>query len=191
MEPATVGLTKQVENGVIMKFCSDNCKVSINSSSPKSLNLLPSLFKLSVKDGKVNVLPPTGHTILQRVNDYYDEYGEESAACQTTYICVGNGTTEFPKDKIYIIYKLSTALRHTLAAFFVSDDLTLSLLTILPEKCDIEVVKSLMVSIQKTIEPVLKDVASEAGFSSFPGWSSAAIQGEESYFASFPYYKRF
>ena len=76
MEPAAVGLTKQVENGVIMKFCCDNCKVSINSS-PKSLNLLPSLFKLSVKDGKVNVLPPTGHTILQCVNDYYDEYGEE------------------------------------------------------------------------------------------------------------------
>ena len=48
-----------------------------------------------------------------------------------------------------------------------------------------------MVSIQKTIEPVLKDVASEAGFSSFPAWSSAAIQGEESYFASFSYYKRF
>ena len=190
MEPAAVGLTKQVENGVIMKFCSEDCKVSINSS-PKSLNLLPSPFKLSIKDGKVNVLLPSGHTILQRVNDYYDECGEELAACQTTYICIGNGTDEFPKDKTYIIYKLSTALRQTLAAFFVSDYLTLSLLSIPPEKCDTEVAKSLMASIQKTIEPVLKDVASEAGFSSFPAWCSAAIQGEERYFASFPYYKRF
>lgn len=190
MEPAAVGLTKQVENGVIMKFCSDNCKESI-ISSPKSLNLLPSPFKLSIKDGKINVLPPIGHTILQRVNDYYDEYGEELAARQTTYVCVGDGTVEFPKDKIYIIYELSTALRQTLAAFFVSNDLTLSLLTIPPEKSDIEVAKSLMASIQKTIEPVLNDVVLEAGFSSFQAWCSAAIQGKESYFASIPYYKRF
>ena len=140
MEPAATGLSDKTE-GVILKFCSKRCKLLLHKN-PKILNLLPAAFQVSINDGKVSVLPPPRHIAFQRVVDTLYDKELELNATRTLYICFGDGTTKFPRDRIYIIYQYSTVLRETLAACFVSDDLSLSPLSVPPKNCDVEVAKS-------------------------------------------------
>ena len=111
MKIAAFGFAKKT-NGVNIKFCSDVCSAEFNDN-PKVLNLLPAIFTLSNDNGKITILPPAGHEILQRVTDHFDEEEELLAATHTTCICVGN-SVDFPKDQIYITYALYTVLRQTL-----------------------------------------------------------------------------
>ena len=166
MEVAAFGLTKQTK-GVIVKFCSDICGREF-TVSPKILNLLPDIF--SYDNGKI--LPPAGHKILQCVTDHFDEEEEMLAATHTSCICVGN-SLEFPRDKVYITYTISTVLRQTLLAFFIADDFTINSLTIQP---DVEVTMWFSESIRHNVHSVLESVVSETSFSSFKAWRTAAIQ---------------
>lgn len=170
MEPAAVGLTEKAE-GVVLKFCSEECRVSFRSN-PKVLNLLPATFKISINDGRVTVLPPACHITLQRVVDFVYDHEEELTASQTIRICVGDGSAEFPKDKLYIIYHRSTVLRQTLAACFVSDDLSLTPMPLPPQECDAELAESFVnfLNSKKTVESMLQAVLSDAGFTSLPAW---------------------
>lgn len=170
MEPAAIGLTEKAED-VVLKFCSEECRISFRSN-PKVLNLLPATFKISINDGKVIVLPPPCHTTLQRVVDFVYDREEELTASRTIRICVGDGSAEFPKDKLYIIYHRSTVLRQTLAACFVSDDLSLFPLPLPPQECDVEVAESFVNFLHsgKTVESMLQAVLSDAGFTSLPAW---------------------
>lgn len=189
MDAAAVGLATNV-NGITVKFCSKDCKQEFNAN-PKVLNLLPATFRLANNDGKLTALPPAGHKMLQRVNDYFDEDEHELAATHTTRICVGDGSVDFPKDKVYIIYKITTALSQTLVAFFISNEFSVSPLNIPPEVCDAEVVVWFSKRIQPHVCSVLDAVVSQAGFASFQEWCSAAIEGKESYFASLPFYEQY
>lgn len=170
MEVAAFGLTKQTK-GLIVKFCSDICGREFNVS-PKILNLLPAIFSLSNDNGKSTILPPAGHKILQCVTDHFDEEEEMLAATHTSCICIGD-SLEFPRDKVYITYTISTVLRQTLLAFFIADDFTINPLTIQP---DVEVTMWFSKSIQHNIRSVLESVVSETSFSSFKAWHTAAIQ---------------
>ena len=175
MKQAVVDFTEKV-NKVIMKFCSDSCKEYFYCN-PTIVNILPKTFKVAVTNGDVTLTLPSGHSMLQDVKDYYDECGEELAAQQIVQVCVGNGSTEYPKDKIYITYVYSTALCKTVAAFFVNNDLSLSIIPMPLQSCDIVVANSLMESIQKRVTPMLEAIATEDGFSSFTAWCSVALQG--------------
>ena len=175
MKQAVVDLTERV-NKVIMKFCSDNCKEYFYCNLT-IVNILPVTFKVAVTNGDVTLTLPSGHSMLQDVKDYYDECGEELAAQQIVQVCVGNGSTEYPKDKIYITYVYSTALCKTAAAFFVNNDLSLSTIPVPLQSYDIGVANSLMESIQKRVTPMLEAIATEDGFSSFTAWCSVALQG--------------
>lgn len=189
MKIAAVGLTKKI-SGVVVKFCSDVCSGEFNAN-PKVLNLFPAVFNLTNDKGKITVLPPAGHKMLQRVTDHFDEDEEKLAATHTTRVCVGDGSVEFPKDKIYIIYEISTALRQTLLAFFISDDFSITPLTIPPQVCDVEVVLWFSKSIQHNVRSVLEAVVSQSSFSTFKTWCTAAVHGDESYFASLPCYEHY
>ena len=173
MKPAAIDLTEKVNN-VILKFCSQNCKADFHCN-PTVVNMLPVIFTVGTINEEIVLTLPSGHIMLQDVKDYYDECGEELAAQQTVRVCVGNGSTEYRKDKIYIIYEYSTDLYKTIAAFFINDDLMLSMLPMPNENCDVEVAKSLKESIQKRITPMLEAIANEDGFSSFTTWCSAAL----------------
>ena len=173
MKPAAIDLTEKVNN-VILKFCSENCKADFHHN-PTVVNMLPEIFTVGIVNEKIAVTLPSGHIMLQDVKDYYDECGEDLAAQQTVSVCVGNGSTEYPKDKIYIIYEYSTIIYKTIAAFFINDDLTLNILPMPNESCDVGVVKSLRESIQKRIAPMVEAIAKEDGFSSFTAWCSVAL----------------
>ena len=189
MVAAAVGLTMNV-NGVTVKFCSKVCDQEFNTN-PRVLNLLPAAFCLTNNNGKLTALPPAGHKMLQRVNDYFDEDEHELAATHTIRICVGDGSVDFPKDKLYIIYKATTVLSQTLVAFFISDEFSVIPLTASPKVCDAEVVLWFSKRIQPHVCSVLDAVVSQAGFASFQEWGTAAIQGKESYFATIPFYEQY
>ena len=173
MKQAAIDLTEKVNN-VIMKFCSENCKEYFHCN-PTIVNQLPATFKVAVANEDIVLTLPTGHTMLQDVKDYYDECGEDLAAKQTVQVCVGNGLTEYPKDKIYITYVYSTVLYKTVAAFFVNNDLTLSTMPVLLQSRDIGVDKLLIESIQKRVTPMLEAIANEDGLTSFSAWCSLAL----------------
>ena len=172
MEVANFELTQKA-NGVIIKFCTDACAREF-CANPKILNLLPAMFTISNDNGKVRVLPPAGHEILQHVTDHFDEKEEMLAASHTTCICVGDNSVEYPKDKVYITYTMSTALRHVLLAFFVTDDFSIYPLMNSP---NVEVAMWFSKSIQHNIRSVLESVISQTCFSSFKAWRLAATQG--------------
>ena len=174
MKQAAIDLTEKVNN-VIVKFCSENCKAYFHCN-PTIVNLLPATFKVAVTIGDIVLTLPSGHTMLQDVKDYYDECGEELAAKQTVQVCVGNGSMEYPKDKIYITYVYSTVLYKTTAAFFVNNDLTLSTMPVPLQSRDIGVAELLIESIQKRVTPMLEAIATEDGFSSFSAWCSLALR---------------
>lgn len=190
MQIAAVGLTKKTSCGVIVKFCSEACSREFNAD-PKVLNLLPAVFNISNDGGKITVLPPAGHKMLQRVTDHFDEDENVLAAVHTTRICVGNGSVEFPKDQVYILYEVSTVLRHTVAAFFIADDFSILPLSTPPQACGIEVAVWFSKSIQHYVRSVLEAVVAQSSFSTFKAWCLAAVRGEESYFASMPYYEHY
>lgn len=189
MNIATVGLTRRI-CGVVVKFCSEVCSEEF-VANPKILNLLPVMFSVANDNGKIIVTPPSGHKMLQRVTDHFDEDEGSLAATHTTRICVGDGSVEFPKDKVYIIYEMSTVLRQTFAAFFVSDDFSIIPLSVSSQGCDVEVVMWFAKSIQQQLFSVLEAVVSETTCSSFKAWCTAAVQGEPSYFVSLPYFKQY
>lgn len=190
MQVAAIGLAKKTSGGVIVKFCSEPCSKEFDAN-PKVLNLLPAVFNITNDRGKITVLPPAGHKMLQRVTDNFDEDEEILAAVHTTRICVGNDSVEFPKDQVYILYEVSTVLRHTVAAFFITDDFSVLPLSTPPQECDIEVAMWFSKSIQHYVRPVLEAVVAQTSFSTFKAWCSAAVRGEESYFASMPYYENY
>ena len=173
MKPAAIDLTEKV-NKVILKFCSENCKADFHHN-PTVVNMLPVIFTVGIINEEIVLTLPSGHIMLQDVKDYYDECGEELAAQQTVRVCVGNGSAEYPKHRIYIIYEYSTILYKTISAFFINNDLTLSMLPMPNEGCDVEVVKSLRESIQKRVTPMLEAIANEDGFSNFIAWCSVAL----------------
>lgn len=190
MEVAAVGHARKM-GGAVVKFCCKDCSEEFDAS-PRVLNLLPSVFHLTHDGGKVTVLPPTGHKMLQRVNDHYDEDEETLAAIRTTRVCVGNDSVEFPKDKVYIVYEVSTALSHTFLAFFVDDDFSITPLMSAPQGYD---TKDAIIWFIKCVQPhvrsVLQDIVSQAGFSTFKEWCTVALQGKDTYFASQPFYKQY
>ena len=170
MKPAAFGLAEKIEN-VVLKFCSEECK-SFFYKNPKILNLLPAIFEVNIIDGKVMVLPPPGHTILQSITDFIFDHEQEIMASRVVNISVGNGSAEFPMDRVYITYQHSTILRHTLSACFVSDNLSLSPLPVLPQESDVEVAKEFVnfLHSDKKVESMLQAVISEAGFTSLKEW---------------------
>ena len=189
MNAAAIGLTQRI-SGVIVQFCSKICSSEF-SSNPNVLNLLPAVFSIKNDNGKIKVVPPPGHTMLQRVTDHFDEDQELLASSHTTRICVGDGSVNFPKEKVYILYEISTVLRQSFFAFFITDDLSIAPLAVSPEKCGINVAMWFANSIQRQVCSVLEAVVSQAGFSSFKAWRIAAVQGKQSYFASLPYYEQY
>ena len=174
MEIAAFGFTKKA-NGVNVRFCSDVCSTDF-SDNPKVLNLLPAIFTLSNNNGKITILPPAGHKILQHVTDHFDEEQELLATTHTTCVCVGN-SVDFPKDQLYITCALYTILRQTLVAFFVADDYSITPLTIPSEQCKVKVIVWLSKQIQRNIRSALESIVSQTGFSSFKAWHKAATQG--------------
>ena len=167
-EQAANGLSKETE-GVLLKFCSKKCKLALRNN-PKVLNMLPSTFQVSISDGKADVLPPPSHIVFQRVVDtLYDEVLELNAL-RTIHVCFGDGSTQFPRDRIYVIFKCYTVLRQTLAACFVSDDLSLSILSAPLKNCDIEVAKSYIDYVHSAVVSMLQAILSDAGFTSFLSW---------------------
>lgn len=170
MEPAAFGLSKKTED-VVLKFCSEQCRVSF-CNNPKVLNLLPATFEVSIDNGKVIVPPIPGHITLQRVIDFIYDREEELTASRTIRICVGDGSAEFPKDKLYVVYQRSTVLSQTLTACFVSDDLSLSPLPLPPKECDAECAEAFVNFLHsgKTVKSMLQAVLSDAGFTSLSAW---------------------
>ena len=168
MEQAANGLTEETE-GVLLKFCSKKCKIALRNN-PKVINMLPPTFQVSISDGKANVTPPPSHIAFQRVMDTLYDKELELNAIRTIYVCFGDGSTEFPRDRIYIIYKRYTVLRQTLAACFVSDDLSLSILSTPLKSCDTDVASSYIDYFQPEVESMLQAVLSDAGFTSFLSW---------------------
>jgi len=173
MKPAAIDFTEKV-NKVILKFCSENCKVDFHHN-PTVVNMLPVTFTVGIINKEAVLSLPSGHAMLQDVKDYYDECGEELAAQQTLRLCIGDGSTQYPKDKIYIIYEYSTVLCKNVAAFFINNDLTLSMIPLPYQNCDAEVVESFRESIQTRITPMLEAVANKDGFSNFSAWCSAVL----------------
>lgn len=189
MASAAVGLTKK-SNDATVKFCSEVCGKEFNAN-PMFLNLLPAEFRLTKDNGKFTAIPPAGHQMLQCVTDHFDEDEELLVATSTTRICVGNDSVEFPKDKVYILYETSTVLSQTLVAFFINDDFSIIPLTNPPQVFDAEVAMWFSNKIQPQVRSVLEAVSNQAGFSTFKTWCTAAVQGEESYFASRPFYEQY
>lgn len=182
MAVAAVGLTRK-RSDVIVKFCSKDCTEEFDFK-PRVLNLLPSPFRITNDSCKVTALPPAGHKVLQRVVDHFDEDKESLAATHTVRICVGN-TVEYPKDKVYVIYEISTVLSQTLVAMFVGDDLSVSSMV---RESQAEVAVWFCRRVQHHVYSVLNYVASQAGFLSFKEWCTAAVEEKESYYASQPFY---
>ena len=173
MSQAAIGLTEKFYN-VTVKFCSETCQKSFYGS-PRILNMLPTSFKATVRDDTLDVTLPHGHIILQHCTDYYDECGEQLSAKQTVKVCIGDGSSEFPRHKPYIVYQLSTALEKTVSAYFVNSDLSLCLLNTLVPDCDVEMIKSQMKVIQEKTTPALEAIATADGYCSFKAWYSVAM----------------
>ena len=147
----------------IINLKQQGVKPSQDSNKTKVMNFLPQGFKIERNFGSVQ-LPP-GHHLLLHCEHVRSKYKNVNCFDKgiTLFLAIGDGSKKYPADQPYVIYhKYDPGMYFNMAVFVSKDDL-----------------------------PVLKDVGSEAGFSSFPAWSSVAIQGEESYFASFPYYKHF
>ncbi len=176
MNAAAVGLTMNM-SGMTVKFCSKVCNHEFNTN-PRVLNLLPASFHLTNNNGKIAAVPPVGHTMLEYVKDHYDEDEYELAATHTIRICVGDGSVDFSKDKIYIIYETAMVLSQTLVAFFISDDFSVIPFTTPPKACDAEVAVWFSKRIQPRVQSALEDVVSQAGFASFKEWCAAALQAQ-------------
>ena len=176
MDAAAVGLTMKM-SGTTVKFCSKVCNQEFNTN-PKVLNLLPASFRVTNNNGKIAAVPPVGHKMLQFVNDYYDEDEYEIAATHTTRVCVGDGSVDFMKDKVYIIYETVTVLSQTLVAFFISNEFSVIPLTSTPKVCDAEAVVWFSKRIQPSMRSAVEAIVSQAGFASFKEWCTAVIQGK-------------
>ena len=121
MKPASFGLTARTKDDIVLRFCSQSCQIFNARNAESYLKVWEPSESIPSPQFQARCIEKTHKELL-----FMHMQGMLSSGqyCKVNLaLCVGEGQSMYPKDKVYVVHYLRTLNEQQVLEFFLGDDL--------------------------------------------------------------------